>query len=443
MSAALYALLLFSAAQDLWFKRVEPVLSKDERTLYSSLTEDARDAFRTGFWASKAIGESDYFARVEYIDNAFGSGQIGSGANTDPGRIYFGLGPPTSIARLPSSRVFYPTEIWAYDHVPGLQTGSRVHFLFFRPRDLGQMKLYSPQIHTIRALIINNAGTRSLFPVNDVITETDVRERMQISPAEMDVLEAAMGVARGIKKSGNSEILYLASSPREMLSRQRLGLARSRVSYRTERPKLEIKQLATPNKIPAIDLTFTGIARNAIAVEIRDLESFTNRLDYDSAKPYSYTQRVYLLPGEYTVLVEVDGFRTGYIVEVVKLTPTDPLTSPHFPGADWAAIGRQYLLAQDRARASTCFARALAAGRSVDALVGSARLTANLDAARALLIEALAIQPNHFEALVTLGGLTAEFQDYPLAASYYERALAIRRVPVIEEALARLASQGR
>lgn len=430
-------LLLFAAGPDLWLKRVEPVMTRDERTLYNSFTDEkAREVFRTGFWSTKSITEADYFARCEYIDNKYGSGQPGSGVNTDPGRIYLSLGPPTSISRLPSSRIFHPTEIWAYDNVPGLPTRTRIQFLFFGDR----MKLYSPQIHTIRALLIPNAGTRGLFPVNDVITETDVRERLNLSPAEQDVLEAAISVGRGIKGLGNSEILYLASSPREMLSRARTGSATSRIRFEGERPKLESKQYATANRIPAIDLTFTGTARSAITVEIRDLESFTNALNFDSAKPFTYTQRVYLLPGEYTLLVDVDGFKTGYVLEVAKLTAADPPAHPHFPGADWASIGRQYLLAGDVPRASTCFKRALAVGRSVDALVGMARVSKDLDQSRNYLLEALKIQPNHFESLITLAAITAEFQDYPLAASYYERALAIRRDPRIEEALHRVAA---
>ncbi|MBM3762331.1 MAG: GWxTD domain-containing protein [Acidobacteria bacterium] len=423
---ALYGLLLLAAAPDLWLKRVEPVMSNDERTLYSSLTDEkAREVFRTGFWSSKSITETEYFERIQFIDAKFGSTQPGSGANTDQGRIYLSLGAPNSISRLPSSRIFQPTEIWAYD---------RYRFLFFGDR----MKLYSPQIHTIRALIIPNAGTRGLFPVNDVITETDVRERLNLTPAEQDVVEAAMAVGRGIRGSGNSEVLYLASSPREMLSRARSGAASSRIRFEGERPKIETKQFATPNKIPALDLTFTGSARNSISVEIRDLEAFTNPLNFDSTKPFTYTQRVYLLPGEYTILVEVDGFRTGYVVNVAKLSPTDPPADPHYPGADWASIGKQYLMFGDTSRAQTCFKRALVAARSVDALVGTARLTKDLDQARNLLTEALAIQPNHFEALLTLAAITAEFQDYPLARSYYQRALTIRPSPAIEEAIRQL-----
>lgn len=437
-------LVIAAAAPDVWLTRVEPVLSKDERALYRSLgDEKARESFRQGFWGGKAITEAEYFERVEHIDAVFGSSMPGSGANTDQGRLYLSLGPPTSITRLPSSRVFYPTEIWNYDHAPGLPVSTRLQFLFFRARDVGGMKLYSPQIHTIRALIINNAGTRGMFPVNDVITETDVRERMQLSPAEMDVLEAAMGVARGVKNSGNSEILYLATSPREMLTRPRAGVAKSRITFTGERPKLETKQFATPNRIPAIDLTLTGTARGSITLEIRDLASFANALNFGQSKPFAYTQRVYLLPGEYTVFAEVDGFRTGFVLEVAKLTPADPIAAPHYPGADWASVGRQYLLGQDLARATTCFKWALAAGRSVEALVGAARVAKDLDTSRQLLLEALAIEPNHFEGLVALAGVTAEFQDYPLAAEYYQRALAVKKLPALEQAIAQLQAKKR
>lgn len=424
LTTLLLSLAFATASADVWLERVAPVMTGEERKLYLSLPDErAREVFRTGFWSAKAVTESEFMARTEFIDHKFGSGQPGSGANTDQGRIYLSLGAPTSISRLPSSRIFHPTEVWAYDHVPGLPTSTRVQFLFFGNR----MQLYSPQIHTLRALLIPNAGTRGLFPINDVITETDVRERLNLSPAEFDVLEAAMSVSRGIKGSGNSEILYLASSPREMLRRARTGSATSRIRFEGERPRLETRQFATANKLPAIDLTFTGAARSYITVEIRDLHSFQNALNFAATRPFTYTQRVYLLPGQYTLLVEVDGFRTGYVLDVAKLSPADPLAIPEYPGADWAAIGKQYLLARDLPRATTCYKRALAAARSADALVGMARLTTDLDKARDLLNEALAINPNHFEALVTLAAVTDEFQDHDLAQQYYQRAKASRQ----------------
>jgi len=52
--------------------------------------------------------------------------------------------------------------------------------------------------------------------------------------------------------------------------------------------------------------------------------------------------------------------------------------------------------------------------------------------------EALRGDPRHFDSLVTLAAIPAEFQDYGLAATYLERALAIWRTPAVEAMLARM-----
>ena len=58
-----------------------------------------------------------------------------------------------------------------------------------------------------------------------------------------------------------------------------------------------------------------------------------------------------------------------------------------------------------------------------------------LDQGRALVEEALRLDPQHFDSLVTLAAIPAEFQDYQLAATYLQRALAIRKVPAVETML--------
>lgn len=448
-----------SAATDLWLARVSPILSKEERQLYLSLRDGkAQEAFRRSFFEGKAITETEYMARITHIDAVYGGDQPGSGANTDPGRLYLALGPPTGIQRLPSSRVLYPNEIWYYDHVPGLQTRSRLQFLLFKPRDLGTWKLYSPQIDTLRALIVNNAGTRGMFPINDIITEGDVLNKLKLSPGELDVLDAALSVAKGVKGSGNSEIIYLASNPREMLSRQRSTAVRSSIRYSQERPKFTFDQFVTPNRIPAVDLRAEVKARSSIRLEIREDaategDSFETKIDFPDARALDYRHRLFLLPGDYTVLLDVDGFRTGYALHVDKVKPTDA-PAPEwanatekstlayranlYPGSDWNAVGKQYMSRSQWPQAATCFTNGLAAARSLDALLGVARVeaaTGRLDASRSLLEELLRREPRHYEALVTLAAVTAEFQDYPLAAKYYEQALALRESPLLRQAL--------
>lgn len=371
-------LLLTIASSDLWMDRVAPILSRQERALYEELTDEkAREIFRRGFFANKAVSEEEYMERLAYIDAKYGTDKPGSGANTDPGRLYLALGAPLSVQRLPSSRIFYPTEIWYYDHVPNLPVKSRLQFLFFRPRDTGEMKLFSPQVHTFRALVIQNAGTRGLFPQNDVITEGDILNRLNPSPAELDVVDAALGVAKGVRNSGNSEILYLASSPRAMLSKPRRPDVQSSIRFAMERPNLEWEQLRTENRIPAIDLRFHVKVRGKLKLEVPGLDSFETNLPDTGLHAAVYRHRLFLLPGRYNIFLEVDGFRTGYVVEVKKLEDSQPLALPwdnatqqneiHYranltAGADWASIGRQFLAADDLKRASACFQKAAALG---------------------------------------------------------------------------------
>lgn len=371
-------LILAFAASDLWLDRVSPILNREEHTLYEGLADDAaREVFRQSFFASKAVTEEEYMERLAYIDAKYGTDKPGSGANTDPGRLYLALGAPLSVQRLPSSRIFYPTEIWYYDHVPNLPVKSRLQFLFFRPRDTGEMKLYSPQIHSFRALVIQNAGTRGLFPQNDVITEGDILNRLKPSPAELDVVDAAMGVAKGVRNSGNSEILYLASTPRAMLSKPRRPDVQSSIRFSMERPKLDWEQLRTENRIPAIDLKFQVKVRGKLKLDVPGLDSFETTLPDTGLHTASYRHRLFLLPGQYNIFLEVDGFRTGYTLDVKKLENSQPIALPwetastqneiHYranlrPGADWASIGRQFLAADDLKRASACFQKAAALG---------------------------------------------------------------------------------
>src|ERR1035441_415181 len=106
------------AANSTWLDLVAPILTNAEKKTYLSLSSEARATFEENFWSGKAIPAEKYFKRIQFVDSAFGSSKPASGANTDPGRVYLALGPPTKITRLPSSRIFVPLEIWYYDVTP-------------------------------------------------------------------------------------------------------------------------------------------------------------------------------------------------------------------------------------------------------------------------------------------------------------------------------------
>ena len=127
VAAALLCLCAAAAPNDNWLRKVEPVISKAERQRYLALVAEAERAnFQQHFWDEKNITAAEYFARIDYIDSRFGSSQPGSGANTDQGRLYLSLGAPQSIERIPSSRIFVPTEVWYYQGVRVLGISTRL-----------------------------------------------------------------------------------------------------------------------------------------------------------------------------------------------------------------------------------------------------------------------------------------------------------------------------
>jgi GWxTD domain-containing protein len=451
-----------ASAADLWLQRVEAVMNSQERQRYLVLSSEVeREGYRAAFWNDKAVDGATYFERVSYADVKFGSGAAGSGANTDQGRVYVALGPPTQISQLPSSRILQPLEIWRYDHIAGLPVTSEIQLLFFRARGVGYLKLYSPQIHTIRALIINNAGTRGAFPANDIATAAELPERLNLSPAELEAVDAAFHVARGISGSGNSELLYRISSPAAMIRRETREKVQSRIITTMNRPTMSVAQYRTPDNIPAVDITAQTAVKELIGIEINGVETFQTKLDFPAPAPVTYRHRLYLLPGKWNITLISDGQRTVLPVTVHPLSDKDELASTDLLAdadsrgvpvtyranptgdAQWVSVGREYLQSGDVARATVCFRKALAVQpANADALAGQGKVFAlqgKLDAARESLRKALELQPAHYEALVALAAVTAKFQDYPKALEYYRQAKAIRPSAEIEAAIRELA----
>ena len=91
-----------------WLDLVAPILTPAEKKVYLALNSEERPKFEEEFWSHKAITSQEYAERVAYIDAKFGSTKLGSGANTDQGRVYLALGAPNKVTRIPSSRIFWP-----------------------------------------------------------------------------------------------------------------------------------------------------------------------------------------------------------------------------------------------------------------------------------------------------------------------------------------------
>ena len=256
--------------------------------------------------------------RAAYADAQYGSGKQGSGANTDRGRVYMNLGAPNSITRLASSRVFFPIEIWRYSEAPEVGIRYELQLLFYQPNGTGEYKLYSPNLNSIRDLMNRQASTRGMFPVNDIVTEADVRTRLTLSPAESEVIDAAISVARGVKGMGNDEVLALVAARPGALPRA----LRAEVSSRmvADRPPMVAFQTTSPEGVSRVDLMFTASVSDRIAFEVQEGEAtlarYETALHFGTSRQVRYEQRLELLPGEYHVFLTLDQRTFPYTLSV-------------------------------------------------------------------------------------------------------------------------------
>jgi GWxTD domain-containing protein len=309
--------LLAQAAGTAWLDRVSPIITPAEKKTYLGLKPGDRAQFEERFWADKAISAQDYFQRLQYVDSMFGSGKVGSGANTDEGRVFLALGAPTRVTHLPSSRIFVPLDIWYYDIVPGV-INTEVRLMFYQPRSVGYRRLYSPTGDTIRALLVPQAATRSAFGPNDSITENDIRSKLLVPPAEDEVVTAAVNVATGIRATGNDELIGRISSPVAMLGHAQKTLVQSRLIV--AHPRLDVVETASSFGGSQIDLSLETPVQKELDVEV--LEDATTvyqnklHLKFATAETVHYVHRLDLLPGAYRVLITVDGKAWPYPLTV-------------------------------------------------------------------------------------------------------------------------------
>ncbi len=326
------------AATPAWLDLVAPIITPAERKTYLSLTGEERAKFEEAFWSHKAITAKEYNDRIAYIDGKFGSTKLGSGANTDQGRVYLALGPPNKVTRIPSSRIFQPVEIWYYSVIPGV-INTEVSLIFFQKNGVGFLKLYSPTRDTIRALLIPQSSTVNMFGPNDDLNEAEIRNNLQVSPGEDEIVSASVNVAAGIRYEGNDEIIGKVASPAFMLGTPPTAEVKSR--FIAAHPKLDIFQAPSIYGGSQVDLGLEVTTQKSLDLQVLegDLTVYQSHLNlkFPDPAPVRYTHRLDLLPGVYRLIFDVDGKPFPYSLtvpdhlamgEVLRADQTD-MTAEH------------------------------------------------------------------------------------------------------------------
>ena len=222
-----------------------------------SLRREARAQFEENFWTEKSITAEEYYRRIQYVDANSDRRKPASGANTDPGRVYLALGRPQNH---PSS----PLRESSCRSRSGITTGARIlntelRLIFYQKNSMGLPKLYSPTVDTIRALLLPEAATGACSaPTTDI--GADIRNKLNVPPAEDEIVSAAVNIATGIKYSGNDEILGQITSPRTHAAKTAADPRSSRDSL--SRPKARYSATPSPYGGSQIDLQLETFARS-------------------------------------------------------------------------------------------------------------------------------------------------------------------------------------
>ncbi|MBI4481513.1 MAG: GWxTD domain-containing protein [Acidobacteria bacterium] len=156
------------------------IITPEERSVFNALTTpEERQKFIEQFWlrrdptASTSINEfkEEYYRRIAYVNERFGSGR--PGWKSDRGRTYITFGPPDEIESHPAGGSYqrkpwegggttstYPFEVWRYRHISGI--GSDVEIEFVDPSWSGEYRMALSPEEKDALLHVPGAGLKTM-----------------------------------------------------------------------------------------------------------------------------------------------------------------------------------------------------------------------------------------------------------------------------------------
>ncbi len=315
------------------------IITPAEREVFVGLSGDStRDLFIKEFWECRDptpgtfINEyrDEFELRFSMAQRLYRRGSRPAW-RTDRGRIYILLGSPDHIERLPSSRNFYPLEIWYYTRASGMT--HPINLLFFKRYGLGNYFLYSPSLDWVMGLLTpTHAHLMAVMP-NDIATRAMLEENLQLSPTEVPVVDAALFVGPQVRGAEAEAVLARVQAPPQVrpvyINRYLAGVVEADYFFKTVPFLASSHIFANPEggalieiaiEIPADALPFEKTEKDyylqpEVIGELKDnvgarIDGFESRVQVRFTPeevethrflPLVYRQRLLGFPGDYTL----------------------------------------------------------------------------------------------------------------------------------------------
>ena len=138
------------------------IITDLERDFFLALpTFEERQRFVEAFWRKRdpdpasAVNEAEeeHYRRLAFANYSLADDTTRPGWMTDRGRMFILLGEPRERQRFDGLNEIVSTELWFYQSEPGVGLPSFFYLVFFRPRDIGEYRLYHPALDGPRTLL--------------------------------------------------------------------------------------------------------------------------------------------------------------------------------------------------------------------------------------------------------------------------------------------------
>ena len=172
------------------------VITDPEREFFLTLaTLEERQRFIEAFWrkrdpdpASPANeAEAEHYRRLAFANLSLADDTTRPGWMTDRGRMFILLGEPRERQRFDGLNEIVSTELWFYQSEPGVGLPSFFYLVFFRPRDIGEYRLYHPALDGPRSLLRGRyASLDTTDPARIVVTLGDISPELGRASLSLD-----------------------------------------------------------------------------------------------------------------------------------------------------------------------------------------------------------------------------------------------------------------